>query len=77
MLMTSLKVTNSLEDTLVLIDANARTGSIESGAIGRIAPVKENDNGMRFRLCMDNHGLAALNTHCGEGSSTWTSSKNK
>ena len=58
MLMRSRKPTNSQEDTLVLIDAKARTGSIGSSAIGRVQLVKENDNGMRFRLWMDNHDLA-------------------
>ena len=60
----------------LLLDANARTGSILSHAIGTSMASKENDNGARLRVLAEAHGLVLANTF-GEGAGpTWTSTRN-
>lgn len=57
---------------VMLIDANARTGSNLSASIDPCHPATEDDNGCRLRLFLDECQMAALNTFSG-GGNTWTS----
>eukprot|EP00972_Heterocapsa_arctica_P088919 13112897-Heterocapsa_arctica.AAC.1 len=56
---------------VLLIDGNARVGSIPSSSIGDAEPQKENGNGERMRLVGDEFNLAFLNTFLSAGP-TWT-----
>jgi hypothetical protein len=56
---------------LLLIDGNARVGSIPSSSIGCCEPQTENGNGERMRLVGDEFNLAFLNTFLPAGP-TWT-----
>ena len=56
------------------VDANGRTGSVRSTAIGPNEPAKETENGTSFRESADSLKLAALSTFVGAGP-TWRSSR--
>eukprot|EP00973_Karenia_brevis_P031038 4281514-Karenia_brevis.AAC.1 len=57
----------------VLIDANGRTGSIQSVAVGPDMPERENNNGSRLRVFAVAHGFILANTFGNGAGPTWTS----
>ena len=46
----------------LLIDANARVGSVLNDSIGKCSPQKENNNGTRLRTYLGTNLLTAVNT---------------
>ena len=63
-------------DFILLLDANARVGSIVTEGIGSAGAQSENDNGQRLRCLCTDHSYALVNTF-GPGSGfAWTSTRN-
>eukprot|EP00959_Pyramimonas_sp_CCMP1952_P290239 6070787-Pyramimonas_sp.AAC.1 len=47
---------------VILMDANARVGSVNSSSIGLCNADTENTNGLMFREMLEEHHLDAINT---------------
>ena len=62
-------------DFTLLIDANARTGSVPSAGIGPAAVQTENRNGPLLRAYLDRFALAAINTFYKGATATWRSTR--
>ena len=65
---------------MLMIDANAKVGSIPSPALMSSAPGgdEENDNGMRFRMFLEGQALVATNVAKGVGTDpTWFDTDDK
>lgn len=65
---------HSADLPMLLIDANARVGSVDSSAVGPCEPEHENDNGSRLHGYLAQNRLAAVNTFFDAGK-TWHSSR--
>ena len=61
----------------LLIDGNARVGSVVSHTIGTANPEIENDNGSRFRNLLETSGLCASSTFYDAVGKTWRHSSGK
>ena len=59
----------------LMLDANARVGSVDGFGIGPAYATKENNNGFRFRCFLKTHTLYAINTFHETCGHTWTSSR--
>ncbi|CAK0905350.1 unnamed protein product, partial [Prorocentrum cordatum] len=62
-------------DYAVLVDANARIGSIPGVGIGPVCSQVENRNGQRLRTYLQTFALAAVNSFFDDASMTWRSTR--